>query len=499
MKQFLRLGDYYALTKHKQCICQQALCAINLGNARVAPFLSPPSLTPDPCPIPVISLYNPVKRPNTGILPGYARQTYGENAHSARKRMGHGSDWGDTGDRSGSASELKATSEPLCSSLNRIQANQDTTKSKLRSNQGVTNPPSPLQEYSVRRQGAKHPSTLRNSYEYGNTIVRWLFGLASTFSRNVVGGLLNTCRRNLEKSCVWTRAKAPARRGLGLALGMVALLCISMLPRVYGQVIGESETALEAAPDSVFLLKGSVKVRLTQKPLEGVRVALKGTDTVAFSDRNGDFSLAVTRRDGILEATYSGYQAVEKAYGDGRLPTAATSLSMEWTYSSKQHIEIGDSIPDALWDMPLSVANDAGGRSLVSLREYQSKRLVVLEFWAEYCKPCIETVDEWDGYSDTLKNGLQFFAVLIGRPENAEVFSQRRKWHSTNIVDEGAFRLNRSFFNRLVIGRLVWIKDGRLYAITDKRAYTPEQIRLLAEGENVPLRSATDWTYSTKN
>src|SRR5690606_18657964 len=39
----------------------------------------------------------------------------------------------------------------------------------------------------------------------------------------------NTRRRNPEETCVWTHAMAPARNGLGLALGLMATLFLTIM------------------------------------------------------------------------------------------------------------------------------------------------------------------------------------------------------------------------------------------------------------------------------
>src|SRR5690606_1234326 len=50
-------------------------------------------------------------------------------------------------------------------------------------------------------------------------------------------------------------------------------------------------------------------------------------------------------------------------------------------------IVIGDELPEAFWDLELKVVNHPEGNHTIRLRNYRQK-LLVLDFWANYCKPC---------------------------------------------------------------------------------------------------------------
>jgi len=155
--------------------------------SRLASCPSPPSLTLPSGPIPMCPAYTSVKNPKSGTLANSKR------LHSGRKAYmeGHGVGWN------------------TCS------------------------------------------STTRGWFKYAGAIVLPLLGCASAFSRSVVEGFSkptriivealskdcrtsleqqsNTCRRNFEESCVWTHAMAPARNGLGLALGLMVTLFLTIM------------------------------------------------------------------------------------------------------------------------------------------------------------------------------------------------------------------------------------------------------------------------------
>src|SRR5699024_6595633 len=53
-------------------------------------------------------------------------------------------------------------------------------------------------------------------------------------------------------------------------------------------------------------------------------------------------------------------------------------------------LEIGDTIPEALWNLPLQVVNHPEGKDTITLNDYRDKKLIILDFWATWCKSCIE-------------------------------------------------------------------------------------------------------------
>src|SRR5690606_33993722 len=82
-----------------------------------------------------------------------------------------------------------------------------------------------------------------------------------------------------------------------------------------------------------------------------------------------------------------------------------------------QPLQIGDTIPDWLWQLPLTKW-DAVSRGIktVSLNEYRGK-LIVLDFWNTYCGACIDAMPKMNALENQYKNSL---AILLVSPETPE-------------------------------------------------------------------------------
>mgnify|MGYP002398286786 CR=1 FL=1 len=405
----------------------------DLSKAGAIPCLSPPSVTLPSGPIPICPAYTSVKSPKSGTLAKGKRLHSGRKAYTNRSGMADGSDRDATGVCFGSASELNANSEPPRFALDLFQPNQGTTKSKPRPNRGTTKFRSHLQECPVRGWSVARPSTTWDWFEYGKAIVRLLLGCASAFSRSVVEGFSKPCRtivealskdcrtsleqqsntrrRNFEESCVWTHAMAPARYGLGLALGMTVTLFLT-----------------------IMCLEACAQCRV-------------------------DPGVAL---DNI------------------------------------KALKIGDSIPEAVWHLPLQVANHppTGGKDTITLNDYRDKKLIVLDFWATWCKPCLLSLAKLDTIQATLDKGdLAVLPVLVyDYPKNLPSFAERRggwPWEWPTVV-------NDTLLNKVVLARYLtgfgtaWIAEGRLLAVPHPKAMTRENILRAMRREPLSIQNRTE-------
>src|SRR5690606_14220301 len=56
-------------------------------------------------------------------------------------------------------------------------------------------------------------------------------------------------------------------------------------------------------------------------------------------------------------------------------------------------LQIGDTIPEWLWQKPLQVVNHPEGKKIITLNDYRGK-LIILDFWATWCSNCLAKIKE---------------------------------------------------------------------------------------------------------
>src|SRR5690606_32513427 len=88
---------------------------------------------------------------------------------------------------------------------------------------------------------------------------------------------------------------------------------------------------------------------------------------------------------------------------------AATGVAL--STDSIKPLKIGDTIPGALWNLPLQMVK-AGqeGSTTVMLKDYKGK-LIIIDFWATWCTPCVAMIPKVDSLQQAFAPQVQFISV----------------------------------------------------------------------------------------
>jgi len=359
----------------------------------------------------------------------------------------------------------------------------------------------------VRRWSARRPLTTSDRLEHSTALVRQLLAIASAFSRSVVEGFSkasrtivealskdcrttleqqsNNSRRNIEESCVCTHAKAPARSGLGLALGLAAFFFFVFNCHALAQYRPTSSKQSMEETKYQQTIMGTVVSASTDMPIEGARIRLVGTDTVVFTDREGVFMLVTERKEGAVEAMFSGYLPLAKPFDSTGINAAVSVFRLPTDVSAVEKIILGDTIPSRVWDLPLHVVNHPEGRNTVTLREYRDKKLIVLDFWAPWCSPCVKSVDHWQKVQKELLEELAVITVHVDFVDRALPFIKKRGWSVPTVVGLSGDTLNAHFHNARQVGSVIWIYGDRFFAAPKNKKYPLEDLKKLLAGQAV--------------
>ena len=143
-------------------------------------------------------------------------------------------------------------------------------------------------------------------------------------------------------------------------------------------------------------------------------------------------------------------------------------------------LEIGDTIPEQLWNLPLQVVNHPNGKDTITLNDYRDKKLIILDFWATWCAPCIASLVKLENIEKKL--AADFKLIPVTR-ENTETIAKRlahRELKPFSIYND---TLLNSIFPHRSIPHQIWVKGDSIVHISDASHSTEEHIRATIGGE----------------
>ncbi len=147
-------------------------------------------------------------------------------------------------------------------------------------------------------------------------------------------------------------------------------------------------------------------------------------------------------------------------------------------------LNIGDKIPQSLWDTPLDVINNPNGQKTIKLSEYRYKKLIILDFWASWCGSCIENMEHVRSFEAKYKVNTVFLKVnsFSSKDSHERIVKVFDKFKSRTNVDlsnmEYIFRdsVLEKYFAHVSIPHIVWIYDGKYIGSTYAQGLTSDAI-----------------------
>lgn len=156
-------------------------------------------------------------------------------------------------------------------------------------------------------------------------------------------------------------------------------------------------------------------------------------------------------------------------------------------------LAIGDKIPDELWNLALEVVNHPEGKKTITLSEYKGK-LIILDFWATYCSPCIRNFPRLHALQNEFGEKLKVLAVTSEALESINKFfstgaGKNYTYANSVVADE----ILSDYFPHLGVPYIVWISPKNTVLNTTRTdEVTNDNIQAILENKNTKMATRID-------
>lgn len=153
-------------------------------------------------------------------------------------------------------------------------------------------------------------------------------------------------------------------------------------------------------------------------------------------------------------------------------------------------LQVGDAVPPVHFSLLLNHTTRQA-----KLSEFKGK-LVILDFWATWCSPCIKMIPVMDSLQTRFRDKVQFLAVTYQDEATVSKFlqqyTQRYGAQKSIPLITGDTALTKLFYHNQ-LPHYVWIDNkGVVQAITDMKAVTAENISSLLAHNKLTAREKRD-------
>ena len=173
-------------------------------------------------------------------------------------------------------------------------------------------------------------------------------------------------------------------------------------------------------------------------------------------------------------------------------PEAAHGVAL--SSDSIKPLQIGDTIPEALWHMPLqSVKAGQEGSTTITLNDYRGK-LIILDFWATWCTACVAAMPDLHQLQAKFETELKVLSVTYEPSDKARQFLENNKLlQDLNIGSITDDNMLKKYFYHKLIPHCVWIdQKGVVRATTRPDAVNAINVSGIIDNQTVGLKMKRD-------
>lgn len=140
-------------------------------------------------------------------------------------------------------------------------------------------------------------------------------------------------------------------------------------------------------------------------------------------------------------------------------------------------LNVGDQLPEAIWDMSFQVVNHKEGKKTISLKEHKGK-LIIIDFWTTSCSVCINAMPNLHQLEKQFSdNMISIGATHENREKITSFISANKTLKALKTYSIVQDTLLKKFFPHRLVPHYVWIgHHGLIEAITSADQITAENV-----------------------
>jgi thiol-disulfide isomerase/thioredoxin len=148
------------------------------------------------------------------------------------------------------------------------------------------------------------------------------------------------------------------------------------------------------------------------------------------------------------------------------------------SFAQKKTFALGDSIPD------LTFPNIINFRTPnAKLSDFKGK-LVILDFWATWCSPCVAMLPKTDSLQKIFQGKVQFLPVTYqDKATTSSFLAKVKRFRNAVVPSVVKDTLLNSLFPHASIPYYVWIREGRMIAATEGSEVNASTINKVLQGD----------------
>lgn len=132
-----------------------------------------------------------------------------------------------------------------------------------------------------------------------------------------------------------------------------------------------------------------------------------------------------------------------------------------------QPLQVGDEIPEEVWELPLQMINHPEEKQVITLNEYRDKKVIILDFWATWCGSCLAKLPNLQRGVANYEEEIELIPVTYESKGDVEDFFNitknvrlKRLWGNlTSIVDD---EILKKHFPHNALPFIVVIRSGQV-------------------------------------